>query len=233
VIYLMFAGYPTQVGPYLVPVARDIDDPGDLQSVLSALTDGPTGVEVDQYLSSAIPEGTEVLGVRVSEGVATIDVSKPFESGGGSTSMLSRVAQFVYTATRLEGIEAVEFELEGEPLTVLGGEGLLLEEPQTREGYHDLRPGIAIESPAWGETVSTTIEIDGTADIDAGSFRVVLVDADGVILVDREVSAASPSRAPFDVAVGDLGTPPASVIVFHLDADGRQRAVLEYPLSGG
>ena len=53
-----------------------------------------------------IPAGTRYLGVEVSGGVATVDLSREFESGGGSLSMISRVAQVVFTVTRIDGIAA-------------------------------------------------------------------------------------------------------------------------------
>ena len=48
---------------------------------------------------NGIPDGTEVLGVDISDGVATVDLSEEFASGGGSLSMQLRVAQVVFTST--------------------------------------------------------------------------------------------------------------------------------------
>jgi len=49
--------------------------------------------------------------------------------------MSSRVAQVLYTATSLQPNAKVWIDIEGKPLEVLGGEGLLLEQPLTRESF--------------------------------------------------------------------------------------------------
>jgi len=46
-----------------------------------------------------------------------------------AVSMSSRVAQVLYTATSLQPNAKVWIDIEGKPLEVLGGEGLLLEQP--------------------------------------------------------------------------------------------------------
>jgi hypothetical protein len=233
VVYLMWDGYPTQPGPFLVPVHRGGAGAFDLEEALALLAAGPSPAERELGLSSALPEGTEVRGVAVDGSVAVIDVNAAFGSGGGSTSMLSRVAQFVYTATAFDGIDAVEFTLGGEPLTVLGGEGLLLEEPQARAGYRDLLPPIAVEEPAWGAPATSLERIAGTA---AGyeSFEYVLVDADGLIVSDATIAVGTDDDpSGFSVGVGEsvIDAAPRSLIVFARADDGAQVGVVEYPLS--
>ena len=56
--------------------------------------------------------------------------------GGGSSSMIYRVAQVLYTATSIDPEASVFLSIEGQPLNEnypLGGEGLLLDYPLNRK----------------------------------------------------------------------------------------------------
>ena len=86
-----------------------------------------------QNTSSAIPKGTKILGTKVEKDTVRINLSNEFTSGGGSASMTGRVGQVVYTATALNPKAKVYISVNGKQLDVLGGEGLELEQPMTRE----------------------------------------------------------------------------------------------------
>ena len=96
-------------------------------SLLTAKNDGDT--------SSVIPAGTKVLGVKVDNDTVRVNLSEQFTSGGGSASMTGRVGQVVYTATSLNPNAKVYIEVDGKQLDVLGGEGLELEQPLTRDSF--------------------------------------------------------------------------------------------------
>jgi germination protein M len=66
-------------------------------AAVRALLAGPTAAERRRGYSSAVPSGTRLLGLTVKRGLATVDLSNRFASGGGSTSMNWRLAQLVYT----------------------------------------------------------------------------------------------------------------------------------------
>lgn len=233
-VYFFFRGYPVEPGPYVVPVARPVGD--DIEEALRALLEGVTEAEAGMGLSSTIPEGTSVLGVDVADGVAAVDLSRQFESGGGSLSMMGRVAQVVYTATSFGDVEAVRFLLEGVAIEFLGGEGLIIDEPQTRADYLDLTPAILVEEPLWGSTITSPVTISGQALTDSGSVSYVLVDADGLIIAEGETAVTPGQRSQFDTTldIGDIPHPGlGSIIVFELADDGAQIHVLEYPLEIG
>lgn len=217
------------------PVARTAPDDGVAAAALEGLLAGPTETEAQLGFSTAIPAGTELLGVTVEDGIATVDLSGEFATGGGSLSMMGRVAQVTYTATQFPTVESVAFELDGEPLTVLGGEGLLLEEPQARADWEDLTPAILVESPLPFEEATSPLRITGTANTFEASFVVNVVDGEGLIVYDEPAMATSGTgtRGTFDVTADFEVLRPGvgAVIVFELSAqDGSQINLVEVPL---
>ncbi len=85
--------------------------------------------------TTAIPTNTKLLGVTVSGDDVRLNLSKEFTSGGGSTSMAARLGQVVYTTTAVQPNAKLWLSVEGKLLEVLGGEGLVIEQPLTEEVY--------------------------------------------------------------------------------------------------
>ncbi|WP_052055300.1 GerMN domain-containing protein [Myxosarcina sp. GI1] len=88
--------------------------------------------------TTTIPKQTELLDLHVNKTGIYINLSREFSQGGGSSSMIYRVAQVLYTATSIDSQAQVWLSIEGRPLDehyLLGGEGLLLEYPLTRQKF--------------------------------------------------------------------------------------------------
>lgn len=103
-----------------------------LAAALAALLEGPTEDERARGLSTAIPSGTRLRGVRIQDGTARVDFSREVESGGGSASMLGRFWQIVYTATQFREARAVRIVIDGQERQAMGGEGVIIEHPVPR-----------------------------------------------------------------------------------------------------
>lgn len=106
-------------------------------AVLEAAFNNLLAGSTDTALSSTIPQGTKLRDVKVQNDGIHVDLSKEFTSGGGSASITGRVAQILYTATTLQPDAKVWIDVEGTQLDVLGGEGLELEQPLTRQSFQE------------------------------------------------------------------------------------------------
>jgi hypothetical protein len=236
-IYLM-SNDPTSIqpGPYLIPVTRTVDTADTAPGVAEHVVSGIVLFDEEQAgLSSAIPAGTVLDGITIEDGVATIDLSPEFVSGGGSLSMQARLAQVVFTLTRLEGVDGVRFLIDGQPTTVFGGEGVIVSDPATRDDFAGLQPAIMIESPAWGGTGSNPLIVSGTANVFEATVSAELLDKDGEVLWEGFTThlcgtgcrGAFDLTIPYDVDEAQLGL----LRVWEASAeDGREVNVREHPV---
>ncbi len=146
------------------------------------------------------------MGVDVADGVATVDLSSEFESGGGSLSMTARLAQLAATLTEIEGIDGVLVAIDGEPVEALGGEGVLIEEPLDLFTFEDLLPGILVQEPAWGAPVSDPLRIRGVAAAFEAVFQLEVLDDAGEVVAapDYVMTDNGMGFGRFDIEL-DLG----------------------------
>jgi germination protein M len=176
VYFVQDGGYATSVAT-AVPATIDV-----AANAIRALIAGPTPGQQAAGLSSSVPTDTLLLGITIDDGLAKIDLSREFEAGGGSFSMISRLAQVVYTLTQFPTIDEVEFWLDGTPVTVFSAEGLLLEEPVGRGDYLaalPLTPTLLDSVDRWEQA-----DLPATADFATDQLRnVVLVAEDDVLNV--------------------------------------------------
>lgn len=87
--------------------------------------------------TTAIPQGTKLLGITTDKSGIHLNLSQEFVSGGGSASMSSRLAQVIYTATSSNPDRQIWINVEGKPLRNLGEEGIVVNQPMTREDFRE------------------------------------------------------------------------------------------------
>lgn len=172
-----------------VDVAESIDE--QAQNALEALCEGPDKNDTAEGYGTLIPAGTRVNSVTVTDNIATVDLTREFESGGGSLSMLLRVAQVVWTTTSIEGVEKVTFKLDGVAVDAIGGEGIIVAPAVGRTDFDEQVAAIVLESPLHGETVQSPIPIAGNANVFEAQFMVEVLDAKGDVLASQSVTATS------------------------------------------
>lgn len=178
-------GTPGRADPFLVSVHRTIPStPGIAGAALRNLVAGPSAADkaLINGIATSVPTDTLVLGVNIKNGLATVDLSREFESGGGSFSMLSRLAQVVYTATQFPAVDEVAFRLDGRAVTVFSGEGIVIDGPASRADLVDLLPTVFVDSPAAGATIKGSLRATGMAAVFEATFQYRLEAADGTVL---------------------------------------------------
>jgi hypothetical protein len=183
-----------------------------------------------------IPAETRLLGIEISDGLATVDLSGDFASGGGTFSLRGRLAQVVYTVTQFRSVDRVAFRLDGEAVTVFSSEGILLRKPATRATYRDdFLPPIFVDRPAWGGALPSPGRVTGLANVFEAQFRVAILDRRGRVLVDRPVlaTAGTGSWGRFDVTLSyDVSTAQWGTLRVWdpSERDGSPESIREYPV---
>ncbi len=92
------------------------------QNLMEVLFLGPNGDELSAQYGSAIPPGTGLLSTDSKGNVLVLDVSSDF-TDLPLQRLTQALAQIVYTATELEGVQAVELTVDGEPVPWPKGNG--------------------------------------------------------------------------------------------------------------
>jgi germination protein M len=234
--YFFLAGPQGSAG--IVPVLREIPaTTGVAKAAMTALLAGPNGKEgaATPRISTTIPAGTQLLGLSINNSVATVDLSREFESGGGSASVLGRLGQVVYTLTQFPSVKSVLFEVEGREVHAFGGEGAVLDGPVGRSDYDGVLPNIFVDRPAWGAALGNPGRVSGNANVFEATFRITLLDGSGKQLVDQQAMATCGTgcRGTFDVTIR-YDVPKAqwgTLRVWDGSAkDGSPQDVREYPV---
>ncbi len=206
-------------------------------AAMNVLCGGPTQAEKKAGLSSAVPEGTELRGISVKRGVATVDLSGRFASGGGSLSMMARVTQVVYTLTQFRAIKAVEFMIDGRRVESLGGEGLELDTPQRRADWREFEPPIFVEAPGVGAELDDPFTLRGTAMVFEASFTAQLVDDSGrrIVRVQMQASMGAPERGVFTKRIAYSTSARRGWLVVYETSmmDGSRQNVVRIPVTFG
>ncbi len=104
----------------MVAIAREL--PPGLPPAEAAVDELIRG-EVPRECDRPFPRGTQLLGVRVADGVAIADFSEELRSGfrGGSDNEGVTVYSIVNTLTALPGIDRVQILIEGRKVNEIGG----------------------------------------------------------------------------------------------------------------
>lgn len=118
-------------------VSREIDKTKiPLTTSLKALLQGPTISELEKGTMSLIPEGTKLLSATITDKTAFLNFSDEFQYNKfGVEGYLGQLMQIVYTATSFSSIDSVQFLINGQKESYLGGEGVWIGSPLPRSTF--------------------------------------------------------------------------------------------------
>jgi len=232
--------------PTLVPVLRTLPaSPRTATAAMKALLAGPSAKEraAFPHIGTLIPAGSTLLGIEISRGLATVDLSGKFASlspddmwDGGAFSLRGRLAQVVYTLTQFTTVDRVNFKLEGKPVRVFASDEVVLDKPASRATYRDrYLPPIFVDRPAWGAALPNPGRVTGLANVDEAQFRMAVLDRNGKSLVDVPVVASCGTGCWGQFGVNVRYTAPipqwGTLRVWDIsEHSGKQVAVREYPV---
>lgn len=120
-----------------VSFPKSLDRQQTLKAALEQLLAGPNN---SAEYTTTIPEGTKLLDLQTTEEGVKVDLSSEFISGGGSAAMSARLGQIIYTASSLDENTPVWISVQGKPLENLGGEGIIVSQPMTRQEFEENFP---------------------------------------------------------------------------------------------
>jgi germination protein M len=243
--------------PVLVPAYREVDQTVAVATAaVRQLLAGPTDAERAHNLTTGtlgtdIPEGTLLLGIKIQNGIATVNLSREFESSdraGDLRSMSYRFAQVVYTVSQFPTVQRVNFQLDGKAIKAIDGTGKALDRPATRLDYIDLLPAIFVDQPSFGAKRTDPLRVSGMALVFEGQFMAALVvngPSGDRIVAQRSVHGnccghpegpgLSANYLDFDFTI-DIPSSVSRNADLHLRVwepsarDGSPENVLEYPL---
>ncbi|MEW6400016.1 MAG: GerMN domain-containing protein [Bacillota bacterium] len=113
---MVFSARETKLEPVLRSVA--VPEDGCPAAAVQALVAGPTAVEKKSGLGPVLPASTRVLGVKVADGVAVVDLSREVitrasEIGASSTTEALALNALYFTLAQFRGVEKVKLLVEG------------------------------------------------------------------------------------------------------------------------
>jgi spore germination protein GerM len=195
-------------GEKLEPVTRSVPSvPRIGAEAVKALLAGPTATETRNGFTTAVPKETRFLDLVIDAGgIAKVDLSRDFESGGGTLGLTLRLAQVACTVGQFPTVKGVRFALNGELVNVFSGNGIVIDRPVTCDSYREVlaQPGsTATFAGIW--PFATKAELDAYASGSERTYRDPVATARDFMTkyvgMDNPVDFPSRTTAPGQVEV--------------------------------
>jgi len=178
-----------------------------VRAAVNSLLRGATAADTGAGVVSAVPAGTQLLGISLHDGIATVDLTSDLQGHGVAAERLA-LAQLVFTVTQYPTVRGMTLHLDGAPVAALA-DGLVVPNPLRRAslGFPRLVSPITVTSPRPGTSVHAPFTVTGVADVFEAGIRYRLLDASGHELGSGESSASCGSGCPgtFSFQIPELG----------------------------
>lgn len=179
------SGHPDRTGPFVLPVAREVDRTVTVaRASVEQILAGPTPEELlgVPSITTMIPAGARLLGLNISEDIATIDLSSEFGATDPSPVVAERAAQVVFTLARFDSVVEVLFREEGKPVPIQTGDGSLVSRPVGVHDYLEFAAALSVETPIQGGPAGNPMRVTGFGAAFEATFQYALTDDDGLII---------------------------------------------------
>lgn len=208
-------------GEKLEPVTRTVPSvPRIGAEAVKALLAGPTAAETRDGFSTAVPKETRFLDLTIdAAGIAKVDLSRDFESGGGTLGLTMRLAQVTCTVGQFPTVKGVRFALNGELVNVFSGNGIVIDRPVTCDSYREVlaQPGSTPVAFSGIWPFATKAELDAYAagtdrtyrdpEATARQFAMKYLGMESPASFDFQAGGPGEGEVPMGFGVGEGGTP--------------------------
>lgn len=156
---------------------------------------------------SIFPPGTEILGVKVENGLATVNFNeKALAANVGSAGEAMGIQSVVNTLTELPNIEKVAFQVEGKSdgrVKDWWGHVGLYEQPFTRDLSKVYEPAIWVTHPTPNQVAGVPLLVKGSARVFEAAVSARLLDENGNLLAEGHTmaTAGAPDRGDFEMSL--------------------------------
>lgn len=182
----------------------------------AALSELISGTVLTSGAIMVLPADTKILGIKIENGLATVDFSKDIlKANVGASAEAMGITSIVNTLTEFPTIQKVQFTVEGkvENAKDWWGHVGLSGQPFSRNLNSVYLPVIWVTTPVEGQTASSPITVRGTAMIFEATVQYRLLDSSGKILAEgfTMANAGAPDRGDFEIVVKYPPTSSASL----------------------
>jgi Sporulation and spore germination len=184
---------------------RPVDPKDPIGTALTALIDGPDAVDQAAGLSNAVAPDVVIDSLSLKNGVVLVDLSRRFESA----NTRPQVGQVVYTLTQFQGVNAVQFLVDGTPNGAAGVD------PQSRADLEDMTPPVLPLTPAPADRLGRTFRCQGLTQL-AGPIVCTVHLANGRVAAATVVPDSTTTSTTTTLAGLAPGTTPPGSVEFNV-----------------